>query len=44
VEQFFAIPIIGVQTLDGYRKKPLHPSYKNVMVDVVVDTPPLEAK
>jgi hypothetical protein len=24
---FFAIPIIGSKLLDGYREKPLHPSY-----------------
>jgi hypothetical protein len=28
VERLFAIPIIGVKALDGYRKKPLHPSYE----------------
>jgi hypothetical protein len=25
-----AIPIIGLDMLDGYREKPLHPSYKTL--------------
>jgi hypothetical protein len=32
VERLFAIPIIGVQMIDGYRKKALHPSYGNMFV------------